>query len=184
MFVCLRVCLREYMHMYTDPPAGQCIVLFIARNSNIYSHSESERTVKPVTGELEEQILEEEGQRPSAATAEMLRYLIKTLLQMNLFTDTIRDATNGTDLFFNISSIPSFNSSLLEWANFTGLNVSVCVCVREREREFGSYMIKTNTPPSFSPNTANTAVILSTKHTQTHTAQLWAAPLHLLTDMN
>uniref|UniRef100_A0A8C1Q163 Roundabout, axon guidance receptor, homolog 3 (Drosophila) n=1 Tax=Cyprinus carpio TaxID=7962 RepID=A0A8C1Q163_CYPCA len=42
----------------------------------------------------------------------MLRYLIKTLLQMNLFTDTIRDATNGTDLFFNISSIPSFNSSL------------------------------------------------------------------------
>ncbi|KAL1266513.1 hypothetical protein QQF64_002188 [Cirrhinus molitorella] len=54
----------------------------------------------------------------------MLRYLIKTLLQMNLFTDTIRDATNGTDLFFNISSIPSFNSSLLDWANFTGLNVS------------------------------------------------------------
>lgn len=41
---------------------------------------------------------------------------------MNLFTDTIRDATNGTDLFFNISSIPSFNSSLLDWANFTGLN--------------------------------------------------------------
>uniref|UniRef100_A0A8C1WWQ4 Roundabout, axon guidance receptor, homolog 3 (Drosophila) n=1 Tax=Cyprinus carpio TaxID=7962 RepID=A0A8C1WWQ4_CYPCA len=54
----------------------------------------------------------------------MLRYLIKTLLQMNLFTDTIRDATNGTDLFFNISSIPSFNSSLLDWAYFTGLNGS------------------------------------------------------------
>lgn len=55
----------------------------------------------------------------------MLRYLIKTLLQMNLFTDTIRDATNGTDLFFNISSFPSFNSSLLDWANFTGLNGTV-----------------------------------------------------------
>ncbi|KAI7793796.1 robo3 [Triplophysa rosa] len=52
----------------------------------------------------------------------MLRYLIKTLLQMNLFTDTIRDATNGTDLFFNISSIPSFNSSMLDWANLTGVN--------------------------------------------------------------
>lgn len=44
---------------------------------------------------------------------------------MNLFTDTIHDATNGTDLFFNISSIPSFNSSLLDWANFTGLNGKV-----------------------------------------------------------
>ncbi|XP_057177147.1 roundabout homolog 3 isoform X1 [Triplophysa rosa] len=54
----------------------------------------------------------------------MLRYLIKTLLQMNLFTDTIRDATNGTDLFFNISSIPSFNSSMLDWANLTGVNGS------------------------------------------------------------
>ncbi|KAA0704056.1 hypothetical protein E1301_Tti000300 [Triplophysa tibetana] len=55
----------------------------------------------------------------------MLRYLIKTLLQMNLFTDTIRDATNGTDLFFNISSIPSFNSSMLDWANLTGINGSL-----------------------------------------------------------
>lgn len=62
------------------------------------------------------------GSVPSVAEAEMLRYLIKTLLQMNLFTDTIRDATNGTDLFFNISSIPSFNSSMLDWANFTGFN--------------------------------------------------------------
>ncbi|KAK3522012.1 hypothetical protein QTP70_021395 [Hemibagrus guttatus] len=49
----------------------------------------------------------------------MLRYLIKTLLQMNLFTDTLRDS-NGTDLY-NISS-PTFNSSLLDWANFTGFN--------------------------------------------------------------
>ncbi|XP_058268720.1 roundabout homolog 3 isoform X2 [Hemibagrus wyckioides] len=51
----------------------------------------------------------------------MLRYLIKTLLQMNLFTDTLRDS-NGTDLY-NISS-PTFNSSLLDWANFTGFNGS------------------------------------------------------------
>ncbi|KAK2823467.1 hypothetical protein Q7C36_020067 [Tachysurus vachellii] len=49
----------------------------------------------------------------------MLRYLIKTLLQMNLFSDTLRDS-NGTDLY-NISS-PTFNSSLLDWANFTGFN--------------------------------------------------------------
>ncbi|TKS83732.1 Roundabout -like protein 3 [Collichthys lucidus] len=52
----------------------------------------------------------------------MLRYLLKTLLQMNLFTDTIRTPSNGTDLFFNIS-LPSFNSSLLDWGNFTGFNV-------------------------------------------------------------
>uniref|UniRef100_A0A3B5B9K6 Roundabout homolog 3-like n=1 Tax=Stegastes partitus TaxID=144197 RepID=A0A3B5B9K6_9TELE len=53
----------------------------------------------------------------------MLRYLIKTLLQMNLFTDTIRNPSNGTDLFFNVS-LPSFNSSLLDWGNFTGFNGS------------------------------------------------------------
>ncbi|KAM7398627.1 hypothetical protein PAMA_006505 [Pampus argenteus] len=51
----------------------------------------------------------------------MLRYLIKTLLQMNLFTDTIRNPSNGTDQFFN-ASLPSFNSSLLDWGNFTGFN--------------------------------------------------------------
>lgn len=51
----------------------------------------------------------------------MLRYLIKTLLQMNLFTDTIRNPSNGSDLFFN-ESLPSFNSSLLDWGNFTGSN--------------------------------------------------------------
>lgn len=51
----------------------------------------------------------------------MLRYLIKTLLQMNLFTDTIRNPSNGTDLFFNVS-LPTFNSSLLDWGNFTGFN--------------------------------------------------------------
>ncbi|XP_028838623.1 roundabout homolog 3 isoform X2 [Denticeps clupeoides] len=49
----------------------------------------------------------------------MLRYLIKTLLQMNLFTDTIRDLSNGTELLFNLSSIPTFNSSLLDWGNFS-----------------------------------------------------------------
>ncbi|GLD47254.1 roundabout homolog 3 isoform X1, partial [Lates japonicus] len=53
----------------------------------------------------------------------MLRYLIKTLLQMNLFTDTLRNPSNGTDLFFNVS-LPSFNSSLLDWGNFTGFNGS------------------------------------------------------------
>lgn len=51
----------------------------------------------------------------------MLRYLIKTLLQMNLFTDTMRNPSNGTDLFFN-GSLPSFNGSLLDWGNFTGFN--------------------------------------------------------------
>ncbi|KAM3601670.1 uncharacterized protein V6R79_016535 [Siganus canaliculatus] len=51
----------------------------------------------------------------------MLRYLIKTLLQMNLFTDTIRNPSNGTDLFFNMSG-PSFNSSLLDWGNFSSFN--------------------------------------------------------------
>ncbi|XP_035999374.1 roundabout homolog 3 isoform X3 [Fundulus heteroclitus] len=53
----------------------------------------------------------------------MLRYLIKTLLQMNLFTDTIRNPSNGTDLFFN-ESLPAFNSSLLDWGNFSGSNGS------------------------------------------------------------
>ncbi|XP_023265932.1 roundabout homolog 3 isoform X3 [Seriola lalandi dorsalis] len=53
----------------------------------------------------------------------MLRYLLKTLLQMNLFSDTIRNPSNGTDLFFNVS-LPSFNSSLLDWGNFTGFNGS------------------------------------------------------------
>ncbi|XP_051902180.1 roundabout homolog 3 isoform X2 [Hippocampus zosterae] len=52
----------------------------------------------------------------------MLRYLLKTLLQMNLFTDTIRNP-NGTDSFFN-TSLPSFNSSLLDWGNFTVFNGS------------------------------------------------------------
>lgn len=58
----------------------------------------------------------------------MLRYLIKTLLQMNLFTDTIRNPSNGTDVYFNGSlqsfngSLPPFNSSLFEWGNFTGFN--------------------------------------------------------------
>lgn len=46
--------------------------------------------------------------------ARMLRYLIKTLLQMNLFTDTIQNPSNGTDLLSN--------SSLLHWGNFTGFN--------------------------------------------------------------
>ncbi|KAI5629214.1 roundabout-like 3 isoform X1 [Silurus asotus] len=50
----------------------------------------------------------------------MLRYLIKTLLQMNLFTDTLRDS-NSTDLLYNLSS-NTFNSSLLDWANFTSFN--------------------------------------------------------------
>uniref|UniRef100_A0A8C7MZW9 Roundabout, axon guidance receptor, homolog 3 (Drosophila) n=1 Tax=Oncorhynchus kisutch TaxID=8019 RepID=A0A8C7MZW9_ONCKI len=50
----------------------------------------------------------------------MLRYLIKTLLQMNLFTDTLRDPSNSSELLFNLSSIPSFNTSLLlDWGNFT-----------------------------------------------------------------
>uniref|UniRef100_A0A4W4F3Q3 Roundabout, axon guidance receptor, homolog 3 (Drosophila) n=1 Tax=Electrophorus electricus TaxID=8005 RepID=A0A4W4F3Q3_ELEEL len=53
----------------------------------------------------------------------MLRYLIKTLLQMNLFTDTLRDTSNSTDVLYNLS-MPVFNGSLLDWANFTGFNGS------------------------------------------------------------
>ncbi|XP_053702998.1 roundabout homolog 3 isoform X2 [Synchiropus splendidus] len=53
----------------------------------------------------------------------MLRYLLKTLLQMNLFSDTIRNPSNGTDPLYN-GSLPSFNSSLLDWGNFTGFNGS------------------------------------------------------------
>ncbi|XP_029704682.1 roundabout homolog 3 isoform X6 [Takifugu rubripes] len=53
----------------------------------------------------------------------MLRYLLKTLLQMNLFTDTIRNPSNGSESFFN-ASLPSFNASLLEWGNFSGFNGS------------------------------------------------------------
>ncbi|XP_061903226.1 roundabout homolog 3-like isoform X2 [Entelurus aequoreus] len=53
----------------------------------------------------------------------MLRYLLKTLLQMNLFTDTVQNPGNSTDVFFN-TSLPSFNSSLLDWGNFTGFNAS------------------------------------------------------------
>ncbi|XP_062308976.1 roundabout homolog 3 [Osmerus eperlanus] len=53
----------------------------------------------------------------------MLRYLIKTLLQMNLFTDSMRDPSNSSDLLFN-SSLPSFNTSFLEWGNFTSFNGS------------------------------------------------------------
>lgn len=51
----------------------------------------------------------------------MLRYLIKTLLQMNLFTDTVRHPANGTDPLFNVT-LPIFNSSLLDWGNFSGFN--------------------------------------------------------------
>nr|XP_057942480.1 roundabout homolog 3 isoform X2 [Doryrhamphus excisus] len=53
----------------------------------------------------------------------MLRYLLKTLLQMNLFTDTIRNPNNSTDVFFNASLTP-LNGSLLDWGNFTGFNGS------------------------------------------------------------
>ncbi|KAJ8398984.1 hypothetical protein AAFF_G00416510 [Aldrovandia affinis] len=53
----------------------------------------------------------------------MLRYLIKTLLQMNLFADSmLPDASNGTDLLFNLSSLPSFNASFLDLGNFTSFN--------------------------------------------------------------
>ncbi|TNN52759.1 hypothetical protein EYF80_037063 [Liparis tanakae] len=55
----------------------------------------------------------------------MLRYLIKTLLQMNLFTDSARHPSNGTDPFYN-GSLPSFNGSLLDWGNFTGFNAGCC----------------------------------------------------------
>lgn len=58
----------------------------------------------------------------------MLRYLIKTLLQMNLFTDTIRQPANGTEPVFN-ASLPSVNTSLLDWGNFTGFNGKMIRCM-------------------------------------------------------
>ncbi|XP_018610962.1 roundabout homolog 3 isoform X1 [Scleropages formosus] len=55
----------------------------------------------------------------------MLRYLLKTLLQMNLFADTMgRDLSNSTDLLFNLTSNPSFNTSFLDLGNFTSFNGS------------------------------------------------------------
>lgn len=59
--------------------------------------------------------------RGGCRSTKMLRYLLKTLLQMNLFTDTIRNPSNGSESFFN-ASLPSFNASLLEWGNFSGFN--------------------------------------------------------------
>ncbi|CAL8305400.1 unnamed protein product [Gadus morhua 'NCC'] len=56
----------------------------------------------------------------------MLRYLLKTLLQMNLFTDSLRDH-NGTDPFLN-GSIPPYNGSMLDWGNFTGFNAWRGLC--------------------------------------------------------
>lgn len=58
---------------------------------------------------------------PDPLYGNMLRYLLKTLLQMNLFSDTIHNPSNSSELFFN-ASLPPFNSSLLDWGNFTGFN--------------------------------------------------------------
>ncbi|KAM9728215.1 LOW QUALITY PROTEIN: roundabout homolog 3 [Menidia menidia] len=52
----------------------------------------------------------------------MLRYLIKTLLQMHLFSDTARSPNNGSDPLYN-ESLP-LNGSLLDWGNFSGFNGS------------------------------------------------------------
>ncbi|KAL4608688.1 hypothetical protein GN956_G24813 [Arapaima gigas] len=55
----------------------------------------------------------------------MLRYLLKTLLQMNLFADTVgTDLSNGTELLFNLTSNTSFNATFLDLGNFTSFNGS------------------------------------------------------------
>lgn len=72
----------------------------------------------------------------------MLRYLLKTLLQMNLFSDTIRNSPNGTEPFFN-GSLPSFNSSLLDWGNLTGFN--------GKRRFRASLSFRLPSPPRFEP---------------------------------
>ncbi|XP_063799815.1 roundabout homolog 3 isoform X2 [Pseudophryne corroboree] len=56
----------------------------------------------------------------------MLRYLLKTLLQMNLFADSIPgENSNATDLFYQFnSSFSSFNGSLFDFSNLTSFNGS------------------------------------------------------------
>ncbi|XP_063291497.1 roundabout homolog 3 isoform X1 [Pelobates fuscus] len=56
----------------------------------------------------------------------MLRYLLKTLLQMNLFADSIPgEHSNSTDLFLQFnSSFSRFNESLLDFSNLTNINGS------------------------------------------------------------
>eukprot|EP00079_Xenopus_tropicalis_P027964 XP_012822435.1 PREDICTED: roundabout homolog 3 isoform X2 [Xenopus tropicalis] len=56
----------------------------------------------------------------------MLRYLLKTLLQMNLFADSIPgENSNSTDLFYQFnSSFPAFNDSLIDFINLTNFNGS------------------------------------------------------------
>ncbi|RXM94608.1 Roundabout-like 3 [Acipenser ruthenus] len=56
----------------------------------------------------------------------MLRYLLKTLLQMNLFADSVGDPSNNTELLFNLTSgLPSFNGTFLDFGNFSSINDSV-----------------------------------------------------------
>ncbi|XP_064158340.1 roundabout homolog 3-like isoform X2 [Anguilla rostrata] len=53
----------------------------------------------------------------------MLRYLIKTLLQMNLFADSM-GGENGTELLSNLTSNFSLSGPFLDLANVTGFNGS------------------------------------------------------------
>lgn len=54
----------------------------------------------------------------------MLRYLLKTLLQMNLFADSIPgENSNSTDLFYQFNStFPGFNGSFFDFSNLTSFN--------------------------------------------------------------
>ncbi|XP_043937124.1 roundabout homolog 3 isoform X2 [Protopterus annectens] len=56
----------------------------------------------------------------------MLRYLLKTLLQMNLFADSIPgENTTSTELYFNLpSNFSSFNASFSDFDNLTSFNGS------------------------------------------------------------
>ncbi|XP_051787854.1 roundabout homolog 3 isoform X1 [Erpetoichthys calabaricus] len=56
----------------------------------------------------------------------MLRYLLKTLLQMNLFAESVSgDPSNNTDLLLNLTAaLPTLDGTLLEFGNLTSLNGS------------------------------------------------------------
>ncbi|KAJ8368297.1 hypothetical protein SKAU_G00083250 [Synaphobranchus kaupii] len=78
----------------------------------------------------------------------MLRYLIKTLLQMNLFTG----GENGTELLTNLNSnFSSLNPSFLDFANITSFNAAHCTQhSRAQQLDTVHCSILKSTAPQFS----------------------------------
>ncbi|KAJ8378635.1 hypothetical protein AAFF_G00237590 [Aldrovandia affinis] len=59
----------------------------------------------------------------------MLRYLLKTLLQMNLFADSM-GGDNGTELLYNLTAnVTSLNAPLLDLANITSFNAKAGIAL-------------------------------------------------------